>query len=120
MKPILEDALEGVFISDAEGNVIALDRACERLFGYKAAEIAGKPAAILFPAEEPGSADVHLVEHLPGGGIRWSGHRRSAHRKDGTIFPAEFSIIHTRTSVGDSLFVGVIHDINRGTRFTAA
>jgi two-component system, LuxR family, sensor kinase FixL len=120
MKPVFNDTFEGVFVADAKGNVIALDRACERLFGYRADEIVDKPAAILLPMPELALADAHFGEHVAGGRSVQAGRQRFGRRKDGTTFPVEFSIVHTMTPTGDSLFVGVIHEIKRDTSFKTA
>src|SRR5215467_439060 len=120
MKPVFNDALEGVFVTDAEGKIIALDRACERLFGYQADEIAGKPAALLLSIPNAASVDAYFSKHFAGGITLQASRRRFGRRKDGTTFPAEFSIVHTKTPTGVSLFVCVIYDIKRGTSFKTA
>jgi two-component system, LuxR family, sensor kinase FixL len=120
MKPVLNDALEGVFVTDAEGKIIALDRACERLFGYQADEIAGKPAALLLSIPDVASVEAYFGKHFAGGVTLQASRQRLGRRKDGSTFPAEFSIVHTKTSIGNSLFVGVIHDIKRGASFKTA
>jgi len=51
LRAILEGAIDGVVTIDALGRILAMNRSAERLFGYRAREIAGEALAILAAPE---------------------------------------------------------------------
>ena len=48
---ILDTAMDGVAVLDAQGRIVALNRSGEALFGFDKAEVAGEPFTILFAPE---------------------------------------------------------------------
>ncbi|WP_123039309.1 response regulator [Cohnella candidum] len=49
---IFDTSIDGMFIFDATGNILSVNPAMERLFGYKAGELVGYPAEKILPAIE--------------------------------------------------------------------
>jgi diguanylate cyclase (GGDEF)-like protein/PAS domain S-box-containing protein len=114
-REVLQMAADGVISLDEQRRIVIFNSAAERLFGYSAAEILGKPLDLLLPAEAieehrcneqgDGSGNVHastmsVRAHLPG------------RRKDGTVFNAEVGISQ-RLENGNVLYTAVVRDITR-------
>ena len=76
---ILDSAGEGILTLDSGGLILSANRAAERLFGYRAEEVAGVEFTRLMPAR-PGKPSSRNREAASG------------RRKDGSQFPAEFTL----------------------------
>ena len=48
---IVDSTEDAIFSHDLEGNVLSWNRAAERIFGFTASEVIGRPTAMLFPKE---------------------------------------------------------------------
>ena len=76
---------EGILILDAEGRIIAVNPAFNRLTGYDATDAIGlDPDAFLYARREVDSFHARLVS---SGADHWSG-EMACRRRDGSIFPA--------------------------------
>jgi two-component system sensor kinase FixL len=98
---------------DEEGRILTFNKACERLFGYAAADIAGSDARLLVAPE-------HLSEHdacfaaARRGGRHFVGAGREVlgvHR-DGTRIPLELAVGEVVTPAGRQ-FIGALRDLRR-------
>jgi PAS domain S-box-containing protein len=112
-RAILEAAIDGVISIDEQGRITYVNPAAERIFGYRAGEIAGRELAeTLVP---PSLRDAHrrgFARHLATGQTRILNRRIeiSAMRADGSEFPAELTV--TRADLaGAPAFVGYVRDI---------
>ncbi|MDR3034909.1 MAG: PAS domain S-box protein, partial [Kitasatospora sp.] len=112
-RAVLEAAIDGVISIDERGRVTYVNPAAERIFGYRAGEIAGRELAeTLVP---PSLRDAHrrgFARYLATGQTRILGRRIeiSAMRADGSEFPAELTV--TRADLaGAPAFVGYVRDI---------
>ncbi len=103
---LLDTAAHGIFMSGADGRIQSFNPACERLFGYVAADIAGRTVDTLFVDAPP------LGELLRPHAAPESGRERHVvgRRKDGGTFPAALALGEGHLD-GKSLFVGLIRDI---------
>ena len=115
---ILNAAFDCIITMDAQGNVVEVNQATERTFGYTASEMVGRELAeLIIPPElrEPhrrgveryvATGEAHIVGHpleLP------------AMRKDGSEFPVEIAI--TRPEIaGPPLFTGYLRDVTERKR----
>jgi PAS domain S-box-containing protein len=74
-----------IFMLDADGCVASWNLGAERIMGYTAAEIIGRPVSCLYPAEaaERGTPQRDLETVVSHGGMEINGRRV---RKDGTRF----------------------------------
>lgn len=108
------DIAADAIVSVDDGQIITLfNQGAERIFGYTAAEVIGKPLDLLLPP------DVHEIhrEHIrhfsrTGESARRMGERSEVRgrRKNGEIFPAEASI--SKFDLGDRrVFTAVLRDI---------
>ena len=102
---LFENATEGIILTDGTGNIILINPAGQRMFGYNAEELIGKPIETLVPSSVR-SGHMHLrktfYDHPQN---RVMGHGRDLYgkRKDNTELPVEVSLgFYTRN---EELFV---------------
>jgi PAS domain S-box-containing protein len=113
MRAVVETAVDGVILIDAFGNILMFNPACERLFGYAAREVIGQNVRMLMPAPYRQEHDGYIASYRKTGERKIIGIGRevTGRRKDGTLFPMDLSVGEARQE-GESIFVGVIHDLS--------
>ena len=94
------------------GRIIMTNRQADRLFGYAADELTGRPIEILVPDAVRGSHVAYRDRYLHDPRTRPMGHglKLSARRRDGSEFPAEISLAALDTGDG-VLIAATVHDI---------
>ncbi|MBP8307018.1 MAG: PAS domain S-box protein, partial [Burkholderiaceae bacterium] len=60
---IVESSDDAIIAKDLTGRVTSWNRAAERIFGYSAAEMIGKPMRMLFPPERL-DEEVRILERI--------------------------------------------------------
>jgi PAS domain S-box-containing protein len=112
LKAVVETAVDGVILIDAQGRVLMFNPACEKLFNYQAQEIIGQNVKMLMPAPYRAEHDGYLsnfhqtrVRKIIGIGREVTGQR-----KDSSTFPMDLSVGEAIQD-GESIFVGIIHDL---------
>jgi PAS domain S-box-containing protein len=122
VKAIVQTAVSGIVTIDESGIIHLFNPSAEELFGWKSKELVGKNVSFLM--EEPHAAqhDGYLNRYLETGEARIIGIGREvvAKRKDGSTFPANLAVGHTRLSDKHRLFVAFISDISAQKRNEAA
>jgi two-component system cell cycle sensor histidine kinase/response regulator CckA len=107
---IVESSEDAIFSKDLSGTIISWNHGAERLYGYSAAEIIGKPIATIIPPELQGEAKQFLTEIAKGQLVtREETVRR---RKDGRL--VNVSLIISPVGDFDGQIVGastIAHDI---------
>ena len=105
-------AVDGIMVIDEKGIVRVYNRACERLFGYEAAEVIGRNVKMLMPAPYHGEHDGYLDHYVRTGEkhIIGIGREVSGRRKDGSVFPMNLSVGEGLVR-GERIFLGIITDI---------
>lgn len=93
---LFENATEGIILTGARGNIMLVNPAAERLFGYPSTELVGKPIEILIPEKyKPHHHELRegFYDHPSN---RVMGHNRDlfGRRKDGIEIPLEVSLSH--------------------------
>jgi PAS domain S-box-containing protein len=63
---IVESSNDAIFSTDLDGIILSWNAAAERIFGYTAAEVVGRPSAQLFPPQLQ-SEEHRLLERLKAG-----------------------------------------------------
>jgi PAS domain S-box-containing protein len=109
---VVETAVDGVILIDAEGRILLFNPACERLFGYRVDEVINENVKLLIPSEYSGQ-DHSWIEHLRRlreAKIAGVGREVTGLRKDGSTFPMELSVGEARQD-GESIFAGIVHDL---------
>ena len=110
---ILNAAFDCIITMDHDGNVVEVNRATERTFGYRAEEMIGRELAELIVP--PSWRDAHrggLARYVRTGRGALGGHPVEAQgmRADGSEFPVE--LIVTRPDLpGPPLFCGYLRDV---------
>lgn len=117
LRAVLDTAVDGVILIDARGTVLMFNPACERLFGFRAAEVLGQNVKMLMPSPYRDEHDGY-VESYHRTGVRkiiGIGREVVGQRKDGTTFPMDLSVGEAKQE-GETVFVGIIHDITERKR----
>ena len=114
---VTDAATDAIVSADGEGLLRSWNRGAERMFGWRAEEVVGRPLALIMPERfralhSEGLARVRRTGHskLAGTVVELVGLRR-----DGTEFPVELSIGVWESPDGPA-FSGVIRDITERKR----
>lgn len=112
-RSLVESATDAIVLADARGRVILWNNAATKIFGFTAEEMKGQSIEKLMPEDVRKVHDTYLKRIREGGEPRIAGKtvELKAHRKDGSEFPAEFSL-----SIWEVLrkkyFTAIIRDIS--------
>ena len=87
---ILEQVHDAVIATDLEGRVTSWNRGAERLFGYQAGEVLGRPAAALYPDEGRAAFEQGVVAALRERGTHETAVQ--VRRRDGELFWIHLSL----------------------------
>ena len=91
---LFENATEGIVLTNGKGEIVLVNPAAQRMFGYNAEELIGSPIEILIPERyKPHHKNLRDgFYHNPQN--RVMGHNRdlNARRKDGSDMPVEVSL----------------------------
>jgi two-component system sensor kinase FixL len=106
-------AVDGIMTINEKGSVQIFNRACERLFGYAAAEVIGQNVKMLMPSPYHDEHDGYLSHYLSTGEkhIIGIGREVSGRRKDGSVFPMYLSVGQGVVK-GERIFLGIIADLS--------
>ncbi|KRQ01570.1 histidine kinase [Bradyrhizobium yuanmingense] len=118
LRAVVDTAVDGVILIDARGGILIFNPACEKLFGYCASEVIGRNVKLLMPPPYRDAHDEYLQNyHLTGERkIIGIGREVVGQRKDGSTFPMHLSVGETRQASGESIFVGIVHDLTERER----
>lgn len=107
---VFENALEGISITDAKGNIVAVNKAFTTITGYEEHEALGKNPRILKSDKHPPEFYDEMWNSLKTTG-RWSGEIWNR-RRSGEAYPEILSISSITDSIGEAThYVAVFHDI---------
>lgn len=111
---LFQSAAQGIVIVDRSGNIVMANPASERLFGYSAGELIGKPIENLVPATMSQSHGDYRARYFASPQTRPMGLGLDlrARRKDGTEFYAEISLSYFSSANG-TLAVAFVSDISK-------
>jgi PAS domain S-box-containing protein len=117
---VVDTAVDGVILIDAHGLIMKFNPACEKLFNYRAGEVTGQNVRMLMPAPYRSEHDGYIRNFLTTGERKIIGIGREVvgQRKDGSTFPMELSVGEAKQD-GESIFVGIIHDLTDRKRTEA-
>jgi len=112
LQAVVDTAVDGVIMIDAFGHVLMFNPACERLFGYRAAEVLGENVKMLMPEPYQGGHDGYLRNYRDSGERKIIGIGREVlgRKKGGATFPMDLSVGEA-TEGGEPIFVGIIRDL---------
>ncbi|MFN0090414.1 MAG: PAS domain S-box protein, partial [Acidimicrobiales bacterium] len=110
---LFDQAVDGVFVADAAGRFLDLNGAACAMLGYTPAELAGRPLAEVFAAEEAGRIEAEVgrlrEDHV-------AHHRWLLRRRDGTLFIGELA----GRRLPDGRIQGVLRDVTEQVRLAHA
>lgn len=111
---VVDIAGDAIILIDATQRITLFNKGAEKIFGYAATEIEGRPLTLLMPERFRRAHGAH-VEGFSGANSpsRLMGERREiiGCRKDGTEFPAEASISHFQQD-RETVFTVILRDIS--------
>src|SRR5258705_10111147 len=112
LQAVLDTAVDGIILIDANGSVLTFNPACERLFGYRPDEVIGRNVKMLMPPVYSDHHDQYLNNYKQTRDPKIIGIGREvfAQRKDGTVFPIYLSVGGGDSEV-EPIFVGIINDL---------
>ncbi|MBI4736644.1 MAG: PAS domain S-box protein, partial [candidate division NC10 bacterium] len=112
-RTLVEQASDGIFVSDAQGRYTDVNGSGCAMLGYSREEILGLSLADLIPAEDRAAAPPRLDELRAGRTV--IGERRLI-RKDGALLPVEISA----RVLSDGRLQGIVRDITERKQAEAA
>lgn len=110
---VVETANDAVVSADDKGNILFVNPATTRIFGYETAELIGQPLTILMPEYMRKLHDAGFRRYLHTGHrhINWQGTELVGLRKTGEEFPVEVSFGELAKD-GHRVFTGFIRNIS--------
>lgn len=111
-RAMFDSAVDGMLLLDCDGSIMRANPSIERMFGYAAADLAGK--SNMFLMAEPFSPEQSLawLARVGRAGVDGAGRRQefAGKRADGSIFETEVAISRFGDD-GNIRFVAAIRDI---------
>lgn len=95
---LVESADDAIISKDLDGIVTSWNPAAERLYGYTAAEMIGKPIGLLIPAEHP-DEEPQILERIRRG-ERIEHYETTRVRKDGRVIDVSITVSPIRDGLG--------------------
>ncbi len=94
LKSLFENATEGIILTDGTGNIILVNPAAEKTFGYGAEELTGSPIEVLIPENvKPNHEALRKgFYHKPSNRVMGQGRDLFGKKKDGSNIPVEVSL----------------------------
>ena len=113
MRSVLASVPDAMIVINQKGQMLAFSAAAERLFGYKASEVAGKNVSMLMSGANETHHDQYIRNYLSTGEKQIIGIGRIVEAKlsDGTNIPVELKIGEAEID-GERLFTGYIRDMS--------
>ena len=107
---VIEQAAEGITITDKHGTVQYANPAYERISGYTREEMIGQSHRMLKGSSHDGSLPAEMMDTLARGDV-WSGHMINE-KKGGTTYKVEVSVSPIRDTTGAIMhYVAIERDV---------
>ncbi|MEF8982865.1 sensor domain-containing diguanylate cyclase [Thiohalorhabdus sp.] len=114
LQALLANMPSAVITADELGRIQSFNPAAERIFGYRAEEVAGANLRRLMPEPHRSQHDAYIRRYLETGEPRVlgrPGYEVTGRRKDGTVVPLQLSL--SEVAIGGSRqFIGVLSDFS--------
>jgi PAS domain S-box-containing protein len=103
-----DEVNDAIVAIDSQGMITSFNPACQRIFGYEATEMTGKPASTLFPDGSPG-----LEELIPPGGPQGGNfpHREVTGRTSAGM-PITLEVSISRLKLDSGGFLLIMRDVS--------
>ncbi len=118
---IVQLSSDAIISIDEDQRITLFNRGAERVFGWSAAEVLGKPLDLLLPPDSRRAHPGHIGAFAQSGvASRPMGERRAITglRRSGEEFPAEASILKLEVD-GELVFTVLLRDVSEQRRATA-
>ena len=117
LRALIDSAVDGIIVIDAQGRIETFNPAAERLFGYRQEEVAGRNVTVLMPSPYREEHDRYLSRYLETGHAKIIGIGREVTglRRDGTTFPLHLSVGEMMVG-SERKFTGIVHDLTERTK----
>jgi len=114
LQALLDAAVDAIVVIDAHGSIMTFNAAAERLFGYVAADVIGKPVEILMPEPYHSEHRGYVERYLATGEPRIIGTGRDVvgRHSSGETFPIALSVGESADDGNGRRFVGIIRDLS--------
>ncbi|WP_102798200.1 MHYT domain-containing protein [Bowmanella denitrificans] len=121
LQAMMDTAVDGVVTISADGKLMGLNQAAERIFGWQATEVLGKNVSMLMPEPFQTEHDDYLTRYLQTGVAKIIGTGRDvqALHKSGWHVPVRLAIGHARLPDED-VFVAFVTDISQRLKMEKA
>ncbi len=108
---VLDTAVDAIIVIDENARVLVYNKACERLFGYPAADMIGRNVKAIMPPRYSSVHDSYIDNYRRTGEAQIIGIGRQveAMHRDGTVFPVDLSVGEATTPDGRQ-FTGILSD----------
>ena len=112
LQSILDTVPDAMVVIDEHGAIQSFSPAAERLFGWSAAEVAGRNVSLLMPSPHRECHDAYMERYYRTGERRIIGVGRVVEglRRDGSTFDMELAVGEMRTPDG-RFFTGFVRDL---------
>lgn len=109
---VLDTAVDGIIIIDEKGIILTYNKACERLFGYSAAEMLGRSVSAIMPDGQAQAHGGYVDRYIETGRrkIIGVGRELNAQHRDGSTIPVHLSVGEAVTPEGRQ-FIGILRDL---------
>jgi len=116
-RAVAETAHDAIVSADSRGNISYFNNAAERIFGYPAADVLGKPLTVLMPERFHDAHGRGLARFLSTGEAHVIGKtvELTGKRKDGSEFPLELSLASWKSGE-QTFFTAIIRDVTERKR----
>ncbi|MHB8149409.1 MAG: PAS domain S-box protein [Desulfobulbia bacterium] len=116
-RSLVNASYDAIVIADAQGNILSVNGATEKMFGYGEKELEGKPLTILMPERYRESHRLGLKNFVVSdlGPHTGKAFDFAGRRKNGSEFPLELNV-SIWVSEGEVNFGAVIRDVTERTR----
>src|SRR6185369_13801392 len=109
---LFENATEGIILTNGVGNIVLVNPAAEKVFGYTADELINRPIEVLLPDNV--KPHHHALRegfyHKPSNRVMGQGRDLYGRKKDGTDIPVEVSLSFYKKD-GELYVIAFIVDI---------
>ena len=115
---IIESAMDAIITHDKDQRVVIFNAAAEKIFGYSAAEVIGKPLDLLIPERFRAAHQVHVMDFAKSGRthrVMGGAARIRALRRNGEEFPCEAAISRVFVE-GRQLLTVIMRDVTERER----
>jgi len=118
LRELLDAAPDAILEVDREGRILLLNRATEKLFGYRREDLLGTPIENLLPESFRDRHVGHRDVYASNASMRPMGQglTLAARRRDGSEFPVEIGLSPIRTGDGFSV-LAIVRDVTERKAF---